>query len=134
MIGDDVPVAFKAFGLYQFPYGISASASVQHFTGFPEVTTVLVSANTVSLTRVSQSLAVEPRATTRLPDVNFVDISVRRAFNLHGRYSVEPVLDIFNLTNGAAIRARTTQLGSTYGRVSDIQRARLIKLGVNIKF
>jgi hypothetical protein len=134
LIGDDVPVAFKAFGLYQLPYGVSASASFQHFTGFPEVTTVLVSANTVPLTRVAQTLTFEPRGTTRLPDVNFIDISLRRNFSVQGRYAVEPVLDIFNLTNGAAIRARTTQLGPTYGRVSDIQRARLVKIGVNVKF
>jgi hypothetical protein len=133
VIGDDVPVSFKAFGLYQLPHKISVSGSVQHFTGFPEVTSVLVGANTVALTRVSQSITVEPRATTRLPDVNMVDVSVRRPF-AQGRHSVEPVLDIFNLTNGAAIRGRPTQLGPTYGRVADIQRGRLIKLGVNVKF
>ncbi len=133
VIGDDVPVSFKAFGLYQLPYGISVSGSAQHFTGFPEITSVLVSRNTVTLTQVSQSITVEPRGTTRLPDVNMIDISVRRAFR-RDEYSVEPVLDIFNLTNGAAIRGRTTLLGPTYGRAADIQRGRLIKLGINVKF
>jgi hypothetical protein len=133
LIGNDVPFSFKAFGLYQFPYDIAFSASVQHFTGFPEITSVLVSANTAALTRVSQRVTVEPRGTTRLPDVNMVDLSVRRAFTL-GRYSVEPVMDVFNLTNGSAIRARTTQLGPAYGRATDIQRGRLIKAGLNLKF
>ena len=129
-----MPFSFKLFGLYQFPYDISLSASVQHFTGFPEVTSVLVSSNTVALTRVSQRVTVEPRGTTRLPDVNMVDLSLRRTFRVRGRYDVEPVLDVFNLTNGSAIRARTTQLGPTYGRASDVQRGRLIKLGVNLNF
>jgi hypothetical protein len=97
LIGNDVPFSFKVFGLYQFPYDISASASIQHFTGFPEVTSVLVSANTVPLTRVSQRVTVEPRGTTRLPDVNMVDLSVRKMFGSGGRrYSIEPVLDVFN--------------------------------------
>ena len=41
---------------------------------------------------------------------------------------------MFNVTNGSAIRARSTQLGPTYGAASDIQRGRIIKLGLNVKF
>jgi hypothetical protein len=133
-IGNDMPFAFKVFGVYQLPYGVSASASVQHFEGFPELTTVLVGANTATLTRLTQRVTVAPRADTRLPDVNMVDLSVRKTFSARGRYSFEPVLDVFNLTNGSAIRARTTQLGPTYRRAADVQRGRIIKLGVNVKF
>ena len=106
---------------------------MQHFTGFPELTTVLVGGNTVALTRVSQRVTAEPRGTTRLPDVNMVDLSLRKTFT-SGRYAVEPVLDVFNLTNGSAIRARSTQLGPTYGAASDIQRGRILKVGLNVKF
>jgi hypothetical protein len=134
VIEDDVPVMFKAFGLYQLPYRISVSGSLQHFTGFAEITNVLVAADTVRLTQVSQAITVEPRGTTRLPNVNLVDLSIRRSFRFTGRYSVEPVMDIFNLLNSDSIRFRTTQLGPTYGRPSDMVRARLIKLGVNVKF
>jgi hypothetical protein len=133
LIENDVPFALKIFGLYQLPYGISVSGSVQHFTGFPELTTVTVGSNTVALTRVTQRVTMEPRGTTRLPDVNMVDIGVRKTFNT-GRYSIEPVLDMFNVTNGSAIRARSTQLGPTYGAASDIQRGRIFKLGLNVKF
>ena len=133
-IGNDMPFAFKVFGVYQLPYGVSASASVQHFEGFPELTSVLVGANTATLTRVTQRVTVAPRADTRLPDVNMIDLSIRKTFATRGRYSVEPVLDVFNLTNGSAIRARTTQLGPAYGRAADIQRGRILKLGVNVKF
>jgi hypothetical protein len=134
VIEDDIPLIFKAFGLYQLPYGISVSGSAQHFTGLPEITYVLVAADTVRLTQVSQNITVEPRGTTRLPNVNLVDISVRRSFRAAARYSIEPVIDIFNVTNGGAVRARTTQLGPTYGQAADMVRGRLIKLGVNAKF
>jgi hypothetical protein len=66
--------------------------------------------------------------------VNLVDLSVRRSFRFGGRYAVEPVMDIFNVLNSDSIRFRTTQLGATYGRPSDMVRARLFKLGVNVKF
>jgi hypothetical protein len=134
VIEDDIPVIFKTFGLYQLPYGFSVSGSVQHFTGFAQITSVLVGAGTVPLTRVSQSITVERRGTTRLPDVNLVDLSLRKSFTVASGYSFEPVMDVFNLTNCNAIRARTTQLGPTYGQAADIVRGRLIKLGVNVKF
>jgi hypothetical protein len=133
VIEQDIPVAFKAFGLYQLPYGISVSGSMQHFTGSPEVTSVLVGADTIRLNQVTQSITVQPRATVRYPDVNIVDLSVRRFFKV-ARYSVEPVLDVFNLTNSSAIRARTEQLGPTYGQAADIVRGRLVKFGFNVKF
>ena len=50
------------------------------------------------------------------------------------RYSLKFKLDVFNLTNCNAVRARTNQLGPTYDQAADMVRARLIKLGVNVKF
>lgn len=47
---------------------------------------------------------------------------------------LEPRLDLFNLTNQATILGRITQLGSTYGRVSSIQRGRLVKGGLSVEF
>jgi outer membrane receptor protein involved in Fe transport len=134
VVGNDMPFALKVFGQYQLPGGIAFSGSMQHFKGFPELTTVLVTAATVPLTRVSQRVTVEPRGTTRLPTVNMLDLSVRKSFKTGNRVSIEPVVDVFNATNGSAIRARSTQLGPTYGVASDVQRGRIIKLGVNMRF
>lgn len=133
LIGNDVPFSLKIFGLYQLPYGIQFSGTAQHFTGFPELTTVQVTSSTVALTRVTQRVTYEPRGTTRLPDVNLFDISVRKTWT-SGRYSVEPIMDVFNLFNSSAIRARSTQLGPSYGVTSDIVRGRIIKFGLNVKF
>jgi hypothetical protein len=134
IIGNDVPVSLRASGVYQLPWGISLSASAQRFRGFPENTTVLVSADTVKgLTQVSQSLVVEPRATTRLPNVNSLDIGIRKMFELRG-VRVEPIVDIYNALNGASIVARTTQLGPTYGQAANIQRGLLIRAGFNLNF
>jgi hypothetical protein len=132
-IGNDMPFSFKLFGLYQLPYKISLSGTFQSFRGFPELTTVLVTSATVPLTRVTQSIAVQERATTRLPDVNMMDLSLRRPIQV-GKYMVEPVLDVFNMTNGSAIRARSTVLGPLYFRASDVQRGRLVKFGLNVRF
>jgi outer membrane receptor protein involved in Fe transport len=134
VVGNDMPFALKIFGQYLLPGGIAFSGTMQHFKGFPELTTVLVTGATVPLTRVSQRVTVDPRGTTRLPSVNIVDVSARKTFNAGRGVSIEPVLDVFNLTNGSAIRARSTQLGPTYGVASDVQRGRIIKLGLNARF
>ena len=131
---NDVPRMAKASGLYELPYGVSLSAAAQYFTGFPEQTTVSVSRDTVALTQVTQSLLVAPAGTTRLPSVTMFDMSLKKIFRLGAQRSIEPVLDIFNLGNVSTVTRRTAQLGPSYGRVSNIVRGRMMKLGLNVKF
>jgi hypothetical protein len=85
------------------------------------------------LTQGPQTLTVQPRGNTRLPVVNSLDMSMRRAWKIAST-SIEPRIDFYNLTNAATILGRITQLGPTYGRVNSIQRGRLIKLGVSVDF
>jgi hypothetical protein len=120
-------------GVYEFPRDISVSATAQYYQGFPETTTVSVGNNTVALTQGTQVLTVEPRGTTRLPPVSSLDVSIRKSWRINGK-SIEPRIDFYNLTNAATILGRITQLGPTYGRVSNIQRGRLIKLGASVEF
>lgn len=134
LVGNDVPVSFKTSGIYELPYGVRLSANAQHFTGFPENTTVSVRSDTVRLTQVSQSLLVEPRGTTRLPNVNIFDLSARKTFRFGERTSAETIMDIFNLTNSNAIQSRTTQLGPAYGRASNMLRGRLWRFGLSVNF
>jgi hypothetical protein len=133
LVGNDTPYALRMSGIYVLPYQVWVSATAQHNAGFPEITTVSVSSNTVALTQVTQSLVVEPRGTSRLPALNSIDLSVKRPFK-RGAVSFEPRLDMYNLTNAATILGRIAQLGPTYGRVNSIQKGRLIKLGFNVDF
>jgi hypothetical protein len=133
VVGNDVPWSYRVSGLYELPYQVSVSATAQYYKGFPELTTVSVGNNTVVLTQGATTLTVEPRATTRLPAVSSVDMSVRKFWRV-GSYKFEPRVDFYNLTNAASILGRITQLGSTYGRVSNIQRGRLIKAGLSVEF
>jgi len=133
VVGNDVPYSYRISGVYELPYQIWVSGTGQYYQGFPETTTVSVGNNTVALTQGTQTLTVEPRGTTRLPAVNSLDVSVRKTWKINGK-SIEPRVDLYNLTNAAAVLGRITQLGPTYGRVSGIQRGRLIKVGLNVEF
>ena len=133
LVGNDVPYSYRGSGVYDLPYQISLSATAQYYAGFPELTTVSVGNNTVILTQGTTTLTVAERGTTRLPSVTSLDLSVRKFWRV-GTIKLEPRLDMFNLSNQATILGRVTQLGSTYGRVSSIQRGRLIKGGLSVEF
>lgn len=130
----DVPVGFKVSALYELPYGLQLSGKAQHFSGFPEAHSVLVTSQTVALTQVSQSVRVTETGETRLPSVNMIDLRVSKWISLGGNTRIEPALDVFNVTNANAIQSRVTQLGPTFGRASEILRGRVFRLGFYLNF
>ena len=81
----------------------------------------------------NQTLRVREFGDTRLPTVAGLDLSFRKTFRA-GNRTISPRIDIFNATNESTVTARITQLGPTYGNISGIQRARLIKVGLNVEF
>ena len=87
----------------------------------------------MTLTQVTQSIVVEPRGTTRLPNVDLVDMNLRKIFRFDQR-TVEPVFEIHNVLNANAIQDRTTVLGPAYGQVGNILRGRMLKFALNMKF
>src|SRR5206468_769430 len=131
--GNDVPFSLRLSGLYELPYRISASATFQRQSGFPEITSVSVGNNTIVLTQGSQTITVTPRGTTRLPDLNQLDASFRRPFRSAGKV-VQPRIDFYNLLNSATITSRVNTLGSSYLVPNSIQRGRLMKLGFSVDF
>ena len=133
LLGNDSPWSYRMSGVYQLPRDIFVSGTWQYYQGFPETTTVIVGNNTVALTQGSTTLTVEPRGTTRLPPVSALDVSVRKSFRVQ-QVRVEPRVDFYNMTNESSIIGRLTQLGPTYGRISNIQRGALIKAGINVEF
>jgi hypothetical protein len=119
--------------MYDLPYRIASSATASYYAGFSELTTVTVNSRTVALTQSSQSVIVAPRGATRFPNVFQLDLSLRRPVRLQ-KTTFEPRIDFYNLTNGNTVLNRVTVLGPAYGRASDIQRGRLIKLGIQVEF
>jgi hypothetical protein len=129
----DRPWSYRMSGVYELPYGISASGTWQYQAGAPEETTVIVTNQTITLPQGNTTLRVREFGDTRLPTVAGLDLSFRKTFRA-GNRTLAPRIDIFNATNESTVLARIAQLGPTYGRISGIQRARLIKLGLNVEF
>ena len=94
---------------------------------------MLVNNATVTLTQSSQTVIVSKRGDIRLPNVFEFDMSFRRSFKFQSR-TLEPRIDIYNVSNQSTILDRVSQLGSAYGRASTIMRGRIMRIGGNFTF
>ena len=129
LAGADRPWSYRLSGVVELPYGVTGSGTWQYQAGAPEDTTVIVTNQTITLPQGNQTLRVREYGDTRLPTVAGLDLSFRKTFRA-GNRTISPRIDIFNATNESTVTARITQLGPTYGNISGIQRARLIKVGL----
>jgi hypothetical protein len=127
------PFFAKVSAAYEAPLGVTVAANYQYYSGLPEMTTVNVTAATVRLTQVNQSLVVDPVGTRRQPKVSLVDLTLHRPLTF-GRVRIDPRIDVFNLLNASGITAYVAQLGPTYGRAVEVIGGRLIKFGFNVDF
>ena len=98
IVGNDTPFSFRLSGLYELPWAIQASGTFQHQKGFPELTQVSVGNDTIRLTQGATNIIVEPRGTTRLPNLSQLDMSFRKVFRSGGKV-IQPRLDVYNLMN-----------------------------------
>jgi len=133
LLSNDRLVFFKMSGAYEMKWGLTAAANGQYYSGYPEMTTALVTSQTVKLTQVSQSIVVEPSGTIRQPGATIIDINLQKRLKF-GRYTVSPRVDIFNLLNASGIQSYISQLGPSYGNAITILDGRLIKFGANINW
>ena len=131
---DDRPWSLRLSGEYELPYASSLGGTWQLQAGAPEITTVLVTSQTLALPQGNQAIWVAPVGQTRYPTVASMDLTVRRTWRLSNGRTVVPRLQMFNILNNATIDAWVAQLGPTYHRPSNIQRARLINFDLSVGF
>jgi hypothetical protein len=120
---------YKALGSYELPYGIGVSASVRMTKGEPYGRSL----NTTGLTQGTITLTVEPQGTFFYDTVRLVDIRVNKGVRI-GSTKLEGLLDLFNLTNSAAVLSRNTQTGAAFGNVLTTAAPRIVRLGVRYTF
>lgn len=130
---NDRPWSYRLSGVYEAPYQVMVSGSWLFQAGAPEVTTVLVTNQTIALSQGNQTILARPVGDRRYPNLAAVDLNLRRMFKA-GRTTIAPRLELFNITNQATIATWVTQLGPSYQQPSVIQRGRLIKFEVEWQF
>jgi hypothetical protein len=133
-IGFDSTYQVRAGGSYRLPADILVAASLRSSTGLPESRTLNVTRSIVpGLTQVTQAVRVAASGDFRLPPQNLFDLRVAKTIR-SGNLEIEPTADLFNVFNSNAVTSRVTTLGSSLLRPSNINNARVLRLGLHVKF
>lgn len=128
------PWSYRFSGLYQMPYDISFSGTFQAQAGPPERTTILVTNQTIALSQGNQPILARPVGDVRYPNLYQLDFNLRKVFPVGGGRSMSTRFEAFNVTNNSTIDLWVTQLGPTYQRPANVQRARLFKVELGFEF
>ncbi len=127
---------YKALGSYEFPLGITSSATLRITKGEPYGRTV----NTSGLNQGTLSLRVEPIGSSFYPNVRILDLRAAKSFRLREDWGkIEGLIDVFNVNNSSAILSVNNQTGRdaqgpTYGRVLQTLNPRIVRLGARWTF
>ena len=159
----DATYVFKAATTYVIPkIGVSFSANYQHYSGYPFQPVAVIpgsfttgSGSTQTTTTVlnegSETVALLPAGSMRLPDRDSLNLRFSRPFTLRDRFKFEPIVDLFNITNSASIINELNSYGtynyvasagnpvgfsaaSSYLQPTDMLNPRVLRLGLKISF
>jgi hypothetical protein len=114
-LNNDSTYVFKVDSTYQLPWKISSSVNFQHYTGFPFQPQGVFQ----GLNQNSETVILQPAGIQRLPSVNLLNLRLSREFVINERWHVEPLIDLFNLTNGQTVVSEVQTLA--YGIPLDQQ-------------
>jgi hypothetical protein len=122
----------KLSGMYQFPWGINASAFLNTRQGYPLIKTIQSPTRTGSIGRVNVPLV--PYGEERFPTMTMLDIRVEKWFAIKKTQFAFSV-DVFNLTNAnTVLDQETRQNVSTANNVFSILAPRVARFGLRFKF
>jgi hypothetical protein len=135
IVGNDSNWAFRLSGSYQMPWSINFAATFVANQGYPLISTFSVNRTLLpTLVRTTQTVLLSNRGDERYPDPKLLDIRFSRAFVFSGNRRIVPQIDIFNVTNSAAVTAQVVGVGSTYLYPSAIISPRIARIGFSVNF
>jgi hypothetical protein len=128
----DATYVFKVDGTYNLPWKFTSSVNFQHYTGFPIRPTETFSGP--ELAQGSETVALLPAGQVRYPSVNLLNLRIAREFVIRDRYRIEPILDLFNITNAQTVVSENSAFGSAYLAPSNTVNPFLARIGLKVSF
>ncbi len=127
----DSTYVWKVNGTYNWPLGISTSMSFQHYTGYPIRPTDVFT----GLNQGSETVALEAAGPLRLPSVNLLDLRISRPTNFHeGKLHLEPIVDLFNVTNANTVTSNVQSYGPAYLEPTNVLNPFVARFGLRLSF
>jgi Carboxypeptidase regulatory-like domain len=121
----------RADASYRLPADINVHGNLRAASGALGQRT-----QTFSDARLNQgtvTLRMEPYGSQEGPVVPITSLRVGKKFRTAGRYAVDVVFSVFNVTNSSAA-VSTSYLSGTFGRITDILPPRVARLGMEFSF
>jgi hypothetical protein len=131
-LNNDSTYVFKIDSSYELPWKFHSSVNFQHYTGFPfQPSQVFTGSN---LNQVSETVILQPAGGLRLPSVNLLNVRFSREFVFADRWHVEPLIDLFNLTNKQTIVSEVQTVGPNYRFPTNVINPFLARFGLKVNF
>jgi hypothetical protein len=130
----DSTYVFKVDSTYDLPWKFSTSVNFQHYTGFPVQPTEVFGGTLSGLNQNSVTVILQPAGILRYPSVNLLNLRISREFALRERFRIQPLIDLFNLTNNQTVVSQNTIFGGSYLKPSNTVNPFLARIGVKVSF
>lgn len=128
----DSTYVFKVDSTYNLPWRFITSVNFQHYTGFPIQPTEVFSGPELNQGLVN--VILQPAGIQRYPSINLLNLRFSREFVFHDRLHIQPLIDLFNITNAQTVVSENTIEGPTYGRPSNTVNPFLARIGIRLNF
>jgi hypothetical protein len=132
----DIPLltVFKLSGTYPLPYGIRLSGTLQHTPGTERFITYQVTrAQVPTLTAASVNVRLSEPGTEYNDTVDQLDFTVSKSFRKRN-YEIRPELSLFNAFNANPVLTQTNTYGPALNNAITILPARMMRLGLTLRF
>jgi len=106
----DSTYVFKVDSTYDLPWKFSTSVNFQHLTGYPIQPVAFLG----GLNQGSEQIILQPAGHARLPGINVLNVRIARDFKVRDRFTIKPLIDLFNLTNRQTVVSLNQTLPSTF--------------------
>lgn len=131
-LNNDATYVFKVDSTYELPWKFNTSVNFQHYTGFPFQPTQVFSGP--ELNQLSTTVILQPAGDLRLPSVNLLNVRFAREFVFRDRIHVEPMVDLFNLTNAQTVVSKVQTFGPNYLFPTNTINPFLARFGLKVNF
>jgi hypothetical protein len=131
-LNNDATYVFKVDSSYELPWKFKSSVNFQHYTGFPFQPTQVFEGP--ELNQGFTTVILQPAGKQRLPSVNLLNVRLAREFVFRDRLRIEPIVDLFNVTNEQTVVSKAQAFGPNYQRPSNTVNPFLARFGLRINF
>jgi hypothetical protein len=77
---------------------------------------------------------LEPAGNIRLPNVNLLNLRLSREFVFADRWHVEPLVDLFNITNSQTVISKVNTFGPSFLFPSNTVNPFIARFGLKVNF